>query len=238
MEEKQLIRQRIWEKLAGLGLSSSAFNSIPPFKGQEQAAERLRDLKVYLNARRVFVPPDSAQFEVRLNILRDGKTLVMATPRLKDGFYEAVQTIPKYRWTQAIRSFGIQRWGRRLMTNKDDIGEIDLLVTGAVAVSLRGERIGKGTGYFDWEYAILREIGCIGAGTPIVAVVHDLQVYDKLPWEGKDVSVDFIVTPTRVIRVESPSLRPSGIDWCRLDKRVVAAMRPLKELAEGRIARE
>ncbi len=230
MKEKQLIRQEIWEKLAALGLSHS-FNSIPPFKGQEQAAERLRELEVYIQARKVFVPPDMAQFEVRWNVLRDSKVLVMATPRLRDGFYEVNQSISRHLWTQAIRSSGIRKLGKRLITSKDDIGEIDLLVTGAVAVSLSGERLGKGTGYFDLEYAILREIDSTKAGTPIIVVVHDLQVYDELPWDEKDISVDFIVTPTQTIRIESPRPRPMGIAWHRLDKHVLAAMRPLKELS-------
>lgn len=232
MKEKEFIREQIWKKLADLKLSSSPPHSIPPFKGQEQAAERLRSLEAYAKARRVFVPPDSAQFEVRINILRDGKALVMATPGLKDGFYGADQSIPEHLWSRAIRSFGIRKWGRKLATTKNDIGEIDLLVTGAVAVSLCGERIGKGTGYFDREYAILREIGSIGTETPVVAVVHDLQVYERVPWQEKDVSVDFIVTPTRVITVESPRPRPSGIDWSQTDKRTIAAMRPLRELVK------
>lgn len=232
MKEKEFIRQQIWKRLTDLRLSSSVSHSIPPFKGQEQAAERLRRLEPYVKARRVFVPPDSAQFQVRLNVLWDGKTLVMATPRLRDGFYGADNSMPQHLWAHAVHSFGIRRWGRRLTTSKDGVGEIDLLVTGAVAVSLCGERIGKGTGYFDGEYAILREVGSIVAETPVVALVHDIQVYDELPWQEKDVSVDFIVTPTRVIAVESPRPRPSGIDWHQTDRRTIAAMRPLKELAK------
>ena len=230
MKEKEFIRQQIWKRLSDLGLSSSVSHSIPRFEGQEQAAERLRGLDPYLKARRVFVPPDSAQLEVRLKVLGDGKVLVMATPRLRDGFYGADQSMPQHLWARGVRSFGIRGWGRKLATNKNDIGEIDLLVTGVVAVSLSGERIGKGTGYFDLEYAILREVGSIGAQTPVVAVVHDVQVYDELPWEENDVSVDFIVTPTRIIAVESPRPRPSGIDWHRLDGCTIAAMRPLREL--------
>lgn len=232
MKEKEFIRQQIWKRLTDLGLSSSPSHSIPPFKGQEQAAERLRRLEPYVKARRVFVPPDSTQFQVRLNVLRDGKTLVMATPRLRDGFYGVDQSMSEHFWTRSVRSFGVRKWGRKLATTKNDIGEIDLLVTGAVAVSLCGERIGKGTGYFDWEYAILMEIGSIVAETPVVAMVHDIQVYDELPWQEKDVSVDFIVTPTRVIAVESPRPRPSGIDWHQTDGRTIAAMRPLEELAK------
>jgi 5-formyltetrahydrofolate cyclo-ligase len=228
---KEIIRHQIWKKLADLGLSSSSSHSIPRFKGQEQAAERLRGLEPYGKAQRVFVPPDSAQFEVRLNILRDGKVLVMATPGLKDGFYWVDQSLPQNLWASAVRSFGVGKWSKKLATNKDDVGEIDLLVTGAVAVSPGGQRIGKGTGYFDWEYAILREIGSINAETPVVALVHDLQIYDELPYEEKDVSVDFIVTPRRIIKVQSPPPRPSGIDWHKLNERTIAAMRPLREIA-------
>lgn len=234
MRDKEFIRQQVWKRLAEPGLSSHPSHSIPPFKRQEQAAERLRALKPYVSARRVFVPPDSAQLEVRLNVLRDGKALVRATPRLRDGFYGVDKSVPERLWAGAVRSSGIMRWGRRLATTKDDIGEVDLMVTGAVAVSLGGERIGKGTGYFDWEYAILREIGSIVAETPVVALVHDLQVYDELPWQEKDVSVDFIVTPTRLITVDSPRPRPSGVGWHRTDGRTIAAMRPLKELADRR----
>lgn len=237
MKEKELIRNEVWKKLADLGISSSPYHSIPPFKGQEKTAEKLRGLKPYMKANRVFVPPDSAQFKARLNIIRDGKSLVMATPRLKDGFYEVNQNVPEHLWSRSIRSFGIRKWGRKLKTTGKDMGNIDLLVTGAVAVSPNGERIGKGTGYFDWEYAILREIGSITTETPVMALVHDLQIYEELPWQVKDVSVDFIVTPTRIITVKSRRPKPSGIDWLQIDQRAIAAMRPLKELAKKRTAR-
>jgi len=107
MKEKGLIRQQTWKRLADLGLSPSVSHSIPPFRGQEQAAERLRGLEPYVKARRVFVPPDSAQFEVRLNVLQDGKALVMATPRLRDGFYVADQGIPQHLWARGDSS---QEW--------------------------------------------------------------------------------------------------------------------------------
>ncbi len=54
------------------------------------------------------------------------------------------------------------------------------------------------------------------------------------PGEEKGVSIDFIVTPTRTIKVQSPHPGPSGIDWSRLDTSVMAAMRPLRELASLR----
>lgn len=232
-KEKQAIREEVWARMLRERISPRSHDSIPPFRGQEQAAELLSTLEPYIGAGRVFVPPDQAQYPVRLNILRHWKTLVMATPGLKDGFYEIEKEACPALWEVAVRSYGISKHGKRLATSYEAVGRIDLMVTGAVAVSRRGERIGKGTGYFDWEYAILREITSVGDETPIIAVVHETQVYEELPWEAGDVSVDYIVTPERIIRVEDPRPRPQGIDWSRASKGLIAKMRPLRELYHG-----
>jgi 5-formyltetrahydrofolate cyclo-ligase len=159
----------------------------------------------------------------------------MATPGLRDGFYEIPgNQIPPPLWAKAVSSFGVTRYGRKLLTRTEEIGHLDLLVTGAVAVSLQGDRIGKGTGYFDLEYMILREIGSVFAGTPIVAIVDDLQVFKELPREEKDVSIDLILTPTRSIPVPHPRPRPMGLDWPSLPPRHMRRMRPLRELARPR----
>jgi 5-formyltetrahydrofolate cyclo-ligase len=129
---------------------------------------------------------------------------------------------------------GVTRYGRKLASTLTEIGRVDLLVTGAVAVSLQGDRIGKGTGYFDLEYMILREIGSAGGTTPVIAVVDDLQVLKELPWNEKDVSIDLIVTPTTYITVHHPRPRPKGIDWLSLQPRQMKGMLPLRELSRSR----
>ncbi|MBW2039747.1 MAG: hypothetical protein JRI46_09140 [Deltaproteobacteria bacterium] len=106
------------------------------------------------------------------------------------------------------------------------------MVTGAVAVGLHGGRIGKGSGYFDLEYMILREIGSVKERTPIVALVDDLQVREEVPMEEKDVAVDFIVTPTKVIKIEAIVQRPSKILQDLLDDQGIKRMRPLRELGK------
>lgn len=106
--------------------------------------------------------------------------------------------------------------------------------TPQVAVSIsNGARIGKGTGYFDLEYAILEEMGCVAQGAPIVTVVHPIQVYGALPFKHKDVSTDHIVTPDAIIRVENPGHRPSGLEWKPIDGRLISSVRPLQELKRG-----
>ncbi|MCS7232091.1 MAG: 5-formyltetrahydrofolate cyclo-ligase [Elusimicrobiota bacterium] len=226
MNEKEIIRKQVWDKLLKERVSSSPHGHIPQFKGQDKAAEVLRSLEVYKKAERVFVPPDQAQYLVRFNCVNDGKTLIMATPALKDGFYEVKKDNPN--WEKAIYSHKIRNYGKKLKTDFKEIGKIDLMITGAVAVSLKGERIGKGSGFFDWEYKILREIGSIDDSTPVVAVVHCLQIFEKLPATSADVSVDYIVTPQKIIKTER-ALRPKGIDW-KYAMPLIKKMRPLREL--------
>jgi 5-formyltetrahydrofolate cyclo-ligase len=180
------------------------------------------------------VPPDQAQLQVRVNAIMDGKRLIMATPGLRDGFYLLHKGEIKARdWQQAARSSGVRRFGKRLNTARQEIGTIDLMATGAVAVDLQGGRIGKGSGYFDLEYMILREIGSVDEQTPVVALVDDLQVRDRVPMEEKDVAMDFICTPTRVITIERRLARPSQIPWDLLPEKALKGMRPLKELRKG-----
>ena len=56
---------------------------IPNFVGAEAAARRLTELPEWRAARRIKCNPDAPQRAVRLAALRDGKTVVMAVPRLR-----------------------------------------------------------------------------------------------------------------------------------------------------------
>ncbi|UCD71495.1 MAG: hypothetical protein JSW70_00480 [Syntrophobacterales bacterium] len=230
-----MIREEVWRKIAQEGLHADPYGRIPPFPGQNKAAERLRRTTLYKESLNVMVPPDRPQLQVRINLLQDRKRLIMATPGLRDGFYEIPGgQIPPYLWAKAVSSVGVTRYGRKLSTTLDEIGRVNLMVMGAVAVSLEGDRIGKGTGYFDLEYMILREIGSASEETPIVAVLGDLQIFEELPWGEKDVSIDLIVTPTASIPIRHPRPRPRGIDWPSLQGRQMRRMRPLRELVRAR----
>ena len=68
----------------------------------------------------------------------------------------------------------------------------------ALAVTLRGDRLGKGGGYYDRALASLGD-----SLPPIAAIVGDDDVVTSLPTQAHDHRVDFIVTPTRIIRCAS-----------------------------------
>ena len=232
VDQKGRLREEVWRKMREGGLCPSPEGSIPTFPGQGRAAERLRKLPEYRRARTVMVPPDQAQLQVRINALMDGKRLIVASPGLRDGFFLlSKEFLHPRRWAASCRTSDIKRMGRPLSLK--EIGRIDLMATGAVAVGLDGGRVGKGSGFFDLEYMILRETGAVGERTPIVALVDDLQVYEEVPSEEKDVTVDVIITPSRTIRVRGRPQRPKGIMWEVVDRRTLRRMKPLWELSQG-----
>ncbi|MCB1285985.1 MAG: 5-formyltetrahydrofolate cyclo-ligase [Microthrixaceae bacterium] len=75
-----------------------------------------------------------------------------------------------------------------------DGGELDVVVVPAVAVDLRGNRVGMGAGWYDRTFA-----GRSGESPLLVATVHDFQVVAGIASQPHDVAVDAIVTPTRWI---------------------------------------
>jgi 5-formyltetrahydrofolate cyclo-ligase len=68
----------------------------------------------------------------------------------------------------------------------------------------------------------------------ILTTVHDLQIVDEVPAEDHDLSVDMIVTPTKVIDTSEKKRRPQGILWDRVTSEMLEDMPILKELAELR----
>jgi len=176
------------------------FHRIPNFVGAKRAAQNLRELPEYKAAKAVFCNPDSPQRPVREMVLMDGKILVMATPKLRKGFLLLDPSmIPENRVFEASAIRGAFKHGRSV---KPSEVKIDLFVAGSVAVSQDGGRLGKGTGYSDQEYAILKDSGSLAPGIVVVTTVHDVQIVKEIPREEWDVPVDVIVTPTRVIRVK------------------------------------
>ena len=90
-----------------------------------------------------------------------------------------------------------------------DMPWLDAIVCGSVAVTRDGRRCGKGEGYSDLEFAILRELG--HPPVPVATTVHDLQVVTSVPRDPTDQPLSVIATPTHAIRIKRPALhRPAS----------------------------
>ena len=198
---KKLLREQIWKQLEVQGLAKfplPCFGHIPNFAGSDVAAEQVRHLKEWKEAKVVFASPDFAQQKVRECALRDGKTLVMASPRLKHGYFVVGPAAVKGLEYFASTIRGAFKYGKTVSAK--EIPKPDLIVEGSVAVDNQGNRLGKGGGYGDLEIKTSKEIfGPI----PVISTVHDIQVVEAVPFEEKDQKVSIIVTPTRIVRVSS-----------------------------------
>lgn len=217
--DKQALRERTWDELEARGAARFPYpphGRIPNFAGAADAAERLAELDVWQAADVLKSNPDSPQLPVRRAALRQGKIVYMAVPRLRDEkcFLELDPARLREQGVDpddAATIGGSDEHG--VAVYPDDLPTIDLVVAGSVAVTEGGRRVGKGEGYSDLEFAVLREFGRVDDGTPTVTTVHELQVVgDEVPAAAHDVPLDSVVTPERVIETGSGT-KPAGVDW-------------------------
>jgi 5-formyltetrahydrofolate cyclo-ligase len=229
---KRTIREGVWQRLDALGISTfprPVRGRIPNVRNADAAAERLGSTPEFAAATVVKVNPDAPQRGVRFRALRAGKTLLMPTPRLREGFIliDPARLSPNQHF-KASSITGAFSLGQQIAL--DDLPRIDLLVFGSVAVTVQGDRVGKGEGYAELEFAVLRTLGRVGADVTIATTVHDEQLVDAIPREPFDVPLDLICTPTRTIRVAHRGARPAGILWDRLPEERRHEMPMLEEL--------
>ncbi len=215
-----------------LALFPGARGRIPNFRGAAEAADVLAATPEWKRASALKCNPDAPQRPVRHRALRDGKLVFMAVPRLRDRKC-FILLDPERLSGAALRDAssigGASRHGRPV--HPRDMPRIGLVVAGSVAVNRRGERIGKGGGYSDLEWALGRELGYLDARTPVATTIHPVQLVDAaFPVEPHDVTVNLIVTPTEVITVEPPPPKPGGVDRALMSEEMLASIPILKEI--------
>ncbi len=233
-DRKMELRKEIWGLLEERGVARfprPAYGRIPNFEGSEIAARRILGTAEFRRADAVKVNPDYPQMEVRRGVLRSGKVLIMPSPRLRAGFLILdPHRIPHGVLGKAATIKGSFQFGKK--TGLEGLPSVDLIICGSVAVTKTGFRVGKGGGYSELEYAILRELNLIDEETPIMTTVHDLQIVEEAPWKEHDFTVDFIATPTRLLMADGPRCRPSGVMWKELTERRLEEIPILKKLRE------
>lgn len=237
-DHKSAVRERVWTELRKVAVPDSRFHFdfgefIADFDGGEAAVARLVDHPYYQRSRLVFVTPDNCLDRLRLQALRDGKTVLMTTYAIRRGFWvlDPAAIAPDH-YLYASTLDGMERVGRPAdLAAIAQMPMVDYLVTGTGAINLEGVRFGKGHGFFDAEWGMLYQLGRITTATPAAAVVHDCQVLDeKLTPDVFDTVADVIFTPTRSIDVAEPHKPTCGILWDRLDPHMYDTIPPLQQL--------
>lgn len=229
---KQELREETWRRMEELRVARfpGAFGRIPNFMGAEKAALMLTQLEEWGRAHVIKVNPDSPQAPVRRLALQSNITVVMPTPRLREGFLlldPGAMDVKNQGSASTIKGAFIL--GRRI--KPADLPRVDLVVVGSVAVNEQGERIGKGGGYSEIEWAVAREFGKVDENTPIVTTVHDVQlvneVFETAPY---DLPLDCAVTPTRIIRIRRLREKPRGLYWSLIPPEKIREIPVLQEM--------
>ncbi|XP_069998673.1 methenyltetrahydrofolate synthase domain-containing protein isoform X2 [Penaeus vannamei] len=165
-----------------------------------------------------------------------GKTLLMPTPRLRSGLFNRIDGNPSEN-KETLRTMasteGMKKYSKPVDLEANI--KVDLIVIGSVAVSRTGRRIGKGEGFADLEYGMMKAMKAVDDSTLVVTTVHDCQLFDTLPdrlFGPHDVPVDFIVTPTEVFQVSHRLPKPEGIYWHLLSPEKLKQVPILKTLRE------
>lgn len=225
-------RERIWDHLETEGLARFPFpphGRIPNFENHRTAADRLADTEAWQQAATLKCNPDAPQLPVRRRALRDGKAVYMAVPRLRDDqpFLrldpEEVDDIDAATTVSGCSTHGVP-------VDPEEMPHIDLIVAGSVAVDREGNRVGKGEGYSDLEFAVLRGFDRVDDATTVATTVHDSQVVKGIETDRHDVPLDLIVTPTRTIEPASVACRPEGLYWDDLDVETIGEIPVLGRL--------
>ena len=231
--DKQELRERVWDELEDGGEARFPYpphGRIPNFAGASEAADRLTATEEWRDADVLKSNPDSPQLPVRRAALREGKTIYVAVPRLRDEQCflrldpDEIEDVD-----HATTIGGSAEVG--LPVGPGEMEPIDVIVSGSVAVNRKGARVGKGEGYSDLEFAVLREFELVDDDTTIATTIHELQIVDhEIPTTPQDVPIDLLCTPERTVRTKS-SAKPTGIAWDALDDAKIAEIPILRRLS-------
>ncbi|XP_020524555.1 5-formyltetrahydrofolate cyclo-ligase-like protein COG0212 isoform X2 [Amborella trichopoda] len=169
---KWWIRKRVWDLMEKENIAQNprpVHHRIPNFVGAAEAAKMLAGLEAFKVANCVKVNPDSPQKQVRYFTLSGGKKLLTPQPRLRTGFFSMLEScfLAPGAINEACTASGFAKYGRPI--SLDDKIKVDLIVIGSVAVDpSTGARLGKGEGFAELEYGILRYMGAIDDSTLVV----------------------------------------------------------------------
>jgi 5-formyltetrahydrofolate cyclo-ligase len=216
-------REQIWAELSKVARPDSRFHwdfssFICDFEGSEKCSDQLLELVAITDRgrRQIFVTPDNCLEDFRYKLIQRGIPFVMTTYGIVRGFYRLEPaTIPASDHRYAATLDGFDRYSEQLSLRQlQETEKFSLLVTGGSAVSKNGVRFGKGHGYFDFEWAVLSELGLTDSSSVVADVVHDCQfVNEVMPAEKHDVVVDWVITPTQEIHIDQSSRQRGRVFW-------------------------
>jgi 5-formyltetrahydrofolate cyclo-ligase len=176
----------------------AALKSLPPEKRAAASAQlraNLKEQSFFQSAVTVlfFAPlTDEADIWPLLEeSLPAGKTIALP------GFDPATQTYVARRVKNLEGEIVTGQFGIREPANdcpEIPLAEIHLVLVPGVAFDLRGNRLGRGRGFYDRLLTEVRGVKC--------GIAFDGQIVDEVPADARDAWMDFVLTPTCCVKAD------------------------------------
>lgn len=208
-QEKQIIREKLAQHFGELWpADQSGSLRTPEFPQSGKAAERLRRQAAYRAARVIAIQPDPVLLQARINALMDGKTLIAATPGLKQGLVRvSPDMVPVAQRNRELTGHAMIKSGRQLRFPAANLGRVDMVVGACLGFDSQGRLLGDGRGLLDLFYAMLRHLG-MKASSPLAIIAADEQKMDALPRQNWDAAANLVITPGEVLQLEQQQPLP------------------------------
>lgn len=193
LRTKEDIRRWVWNILTERHVAIFPLpcaGRIPNFQGSDAAARHLIEMPGFRRAKAVFCGPDFVLKTCRDLVLQCHKVLAFATPHMTAFKQILPSSRPLPTTIRALRTRG------QPLTHP-----VDLIVLGSVAADLRGNRIGKGSGYGDQEIAFLDTHRLLAPRCRIATLVHPLQVFQDFEhlMSPQDFKCHYLLTPEGIL---------------------------------------
>ena len=208
-QEKQLARENLAQRYAQLWPNDRPGPlRAPEFPQAGKAAERLRRQAAYRAARVIAIQPDPVLLQARINALMDGKTLIAATPGLKQGLVRvSPDMVPVAARNRELTGHALIKSGRQLRFPAANLGRVDMVLGACLGFDPKGRLLGDGRGLLDLLYALLRHLG-MKPGAPVAVIAADEQKLDALPRQKWDAAANLVVTPGQALQMEQQQPLP------------------------------
>jgi 5-formyltetrahydrofolate cyclo-ligase len=245
---RKLLWARVYRDLMQNAVPDARFNYdfmsfTPDFRGSASAIDRLVALPCYQTASVILVTPDNSLEHLRCRALKDGKTVLVATYRLRRGFVLLQPgRISESKYEMAACLDGMEKPGigraLSLAQMRDECLKIDMCVIGGLVFNAQGVIIWEGHNLFEIQWAMLQDLKVLQPKTPVIAVAHAYQVVDETqlgvekvtPTKSGEVQCDFVVTPDALYEI-ADAVKPSGgVNFDTVDPEGVQNIPPLQEL--------
>lgn len=160
-------------------------------KKTDKLVERLiaADEYVYANTIHCYVSSRPSEVDTRKLIdIMEGSGKAIVVPKLN----KAAKRFKRFHfmgWDSMIKN-GDGYLEPKAGTD-EDLSDIDLIIVPALAVSIKGQRVGYGGRYYD---KLLKD-----THAPKIALAFEYQVFDNIETETHDVRIDKIITERRTI---------------------------------------